>query len=213
MISVLLADDHVLVRDGLRLLLENQADIKVVCEAGDGRTALRMAREARPNVALLDVSMPELEGIEVARRIARDYPETRCVILSMHANAHYAQRALEAGALGFVVKGSTGEELVSAVRAAAGGHRHLSQTILDTLGDRLAQPVSLDNPVARLTPRELQVLRLVVEGRTSAAIGDLLHLSSKTVDSYRSRLMAKLGITDVPGLVKFALRQNLTSLD
>lgn len=213
MIRVVLADDHVLVRDGLRLLLDSQPDIEVVGEAGDGRAVIRLIGETRPDVALLDVSMPELDGIEVARRIVRDQPNTRCVILSMHANAHYAQRALEAGAIGFVVKGSSGQELVAAVRAAAGRHRFLSQIILDVLGDRFAQPEPQEDLIARLTPRELQVLKLVVEGGTSAEIGKQLYLSSKTVDSYRSRLMAKLDITDLPGLVKFALRHNLTSLD
>ncbi|MBU1049703.1 response regulator transcription factor [Candidatus Bipolaricaulota bacterium] len=213
MISVVLAEDHILVRDGLRLLLESQQDIEVVGEASDGRAALRLVKETCPDVVLLDVSMPELDGIEVARRIKRDYPETRCIILSMHANAHYAQRAMEAGAIGFIVKGAPGQELVDAVRAASSGHRFLSQVILDALGERLARPDAGENRIARLTPRELQVLTLVVEGKTSAEIGETLYLSSKTVDSYRSRLMAKLEVTDVPSLVKLALRHGLTTLD
>jgi len=214
MIRVVLADDHGVVREGLRHLLEAQRDIEVIGEAATGHEALQAVEECMPDVVVLDIAMPGLDGVEATRRICRDHPSTMCVVLSMHSNPHYVRSALAAGALGFVLKGSSGQQLVDAVRAAHGGHRYLSQDLLDGLADGIAaggKPQEEDALLDRLTPREREVVRHVVDGKSNAETAALLHLSPKTVATYRSRAMIKLGIDDLPALVKLAVRHDLTS--
>lgn len=215
-IQVMLADDHAMLREGLRVLLEAQPDMTVIGEAGTGREALRLIRGTCPDILLIDISMPELNGIEAARQVGEICPDTALIILSMHANRDYVVAAFQAGARGYVLKESAGQEVIDAVRATQAGRRYLSQKISDlVLDDFLIQRQSAgaDDPLSRLSEREREILVLVVEGRSSAEIADLLALSPKTVETYRSRLMDKLGITNLPDLVRFAIRHGLISAD
>ena len=215
-ITVFLADDHAVVRDGLRLLLEAQGDITVVGAAANGRLAVRQVGQLRPDVVVMDIAMPELNGIEATRQIRQRQLPTQVVILSVHSTAEHVFRSLQAGARGYLLKESAGTEVVNAVRAVHAGRRYLSQKISDGVIDGYLQQrqiVEAESPLARLSPREREVLQLVVEGKSSADIADVLALSAKTVETYRSRIMQKLGIGDLPGLVKFAIRQGLTSLE
>jgi DNA-binding NarL/FixJ family response regulator len=197
-------------------LLETQPDIEVVGDAADGREALRKIQQLGPDIVLLDIAMPELNGIDAAYQITQLNPETKIIILSMHATTEHIFQALTAGARGYLLKESAGAEVVQAVRAVQTGQRYFSQKISDRLVDdyllqRSATPV--ESPLTRLTPREREILQLVVEGRSSAEIANILTLSQKTVETYRSRLMQKLEISDLPTLVKFAIQHGLTSLE
>ncbi len=215
-ITVFLADDHAVVRDGLRFLLEAEHDIKVVGDAANGRDAVRRVAQLCPDVVVMDIAMPELNGIEAAREIGQVCPSAQVIILSMHSTTEHVFRALQAGARGYLLKESAGIEVVNAVRAVHADHRYLSQKISDGLVDdymRQRQAAEAKSPLARLSPREREVLQLVVEGKSSAEIADILSLSLKTVETYRSRLMRKLGISDLPGLVKFAIQHGLTPLE
>ena len=215
-ITVFLADDHIVVRDGLCALLNAEADIAVVGVASNGRDAVRQMIELCPHIAILDVVMPDLGGIEATRQVREASPSTQVVILSMHASHEYITRALRAGARGYLLKESAGDDVIDAVRAVHGGRRYLSEGIADRLIDRYLdiydQPTSQDT-LATLSPREMEVLQLVVEGKTSPEIAGILSLSSKTVETYRSRLMHKLGINNIPALVKFAIRHGLTGTE
>ena len=214
-VAVFLADDHAVVRDGLRYLLEAQPDIKVVGDAADGRQTLQLVERLRPDVAIMDIAMPELNGIEATRRIRTDCPSTQVIILSIYSTEEHVSRALQAGALGYVLKESAGIEVVNAVRAVHSGHHYLSQKLSDRLiDDYLHQINSIGekSPLARLSPREKEVLQLVVEGKSSAEIAAALSLSVKTVETYRSRIFHKLDIDDLPSLVKFAIQHGLTPL-
>lgn len=209
-IRVLLADDHAVLRDGLKALLAANADIEVVSVVGNGRDAVHSARELRPDVAILDVAMPGLNGIEAAALLRTQCPATRVIMLSMHSSAEHVHRALEAGAAGYLLKEAASEEIVVAVRAVHAGRDYLGRTP----GIRGNLPVKRPNreagPIDSLSPRERQVLQLVVEGHSSAQIAVIVGLSPKSVDTYRSRLMRKLGVADVTSLVKFAIQHGLT---
>jgi len=208
-IRVLLADDHAVMRDGLKVLLQQAADISVVGEAADGREAVRRVQELNPDVVIMDIAMRELNGIEAARLLREKCPATRVVMLSMHSNSEHVFRALEAGAAGFVLKESAGEEVAAAVRAAHAGRRYLSRAIA---GLQLTAPsrAGRAGPLGSLSAREREVLQLVVEGRSSTEIAATVHLSPKTIETYRGRLMTKLGVPDVPSLVRFAIEHHLT---
>jgi DNA-binding NarL/FixJ family response regulator len=209
-ISVLLADDHVVVREGLRLLLEAQMDITVHGEASDGREVIRQAERLHPDVVVMDIAMPELNGIEATRQIRMVYPATQVVILSVHSTSEHVFRAFEAGALGYLLKESAGAELVEAVRAVHAGRRYLSHKLVEAgIDDQLSRRRG-KGPVNSLSVREREVLQLIVEGKSSAEIAGILSLSPKTVDTYRSRLMRKLDLDDLPSLVKFAIQHGLT---
>ena len=208
-IRVLLADDHALMREGLRALLNATSDIEVVGEVRTGREAERQVMLLNPCVVLMDIAMPDLNGIEAARVIHAKFPAVRIMMLSMHATAEYVYRAFEAGACGYLLKEVAVEEVINAVRTVHGGGRYLSPALAESVPD----PASgyARGPVDRLSTRERQVLQLVVEGRTSNEIAGMINLSPKSVDTYRSRLMLKLGVRDLPSLVKFALEHGLTS--
>jgi DNA-binding NarL/FixJ family response regulator len=208
MIRALLADDHAVVRYGLRALLE-LSGVQVVAEAADGREALRMAEEYQPDVAILDVAMPGLNGIDAAAVLRERCPHTRVVILSMHSDAEHVHRAFAAGASGYLLKGSASEEVVEAARAVLRGRRYLSRELAHIDRAR-AERSDETGPLDSLSVRESQVLQLVVEGHSSAGIAALVNLSPKSVDTYRSRLMKKLAVSDVPALVKFAIQHGLT---
>jgi DNA-binding NarL/FixJ family response regulator len=215
-ITVFLADDHAVLRDGLRLLLEMQHDIEVVGEAADGREAVRKVNELVPDVVILDILMPELNGIEAARQILQDTPSVQIIILSMNSNSEHVFRALQAGARGYLLKASAGSEVVKAIRTVHAGRRYLSQDISDKMIDAYIyqrETAEANNPLTQLSPREMEVLQLVVEGKSSAAIAATLVLSPDTIKTYRKRIMQKLGINDLPGLVKFAILHGLTTLE
>jgi DNA-binding NarL/FixJ family response regulator len=215
-ITVFLADDHAVLRDSLRFTLEAQPDIKVVGSAADGREALRRVRSLCPDVVLMDIAMPEMNGIEATQYIVETCPQTRVVILSMYRTLEHVTRALQAGAWGYLLKESLIDEVIEAVRAVHAGHHYLSQEISDQIIEHYAgrrEPGAGTDPLAGLSLREREVLQLVVEGKTTAEIADRLSLSPKTVKSYRSRVMKKLGIGDLPALVRFAIRRGLISLD
>jgi DNA-binding NarL/FixJ family response regulator len=208
-IRVLLADDHALMRKGLRALLATAPGIEVVGEVSTGREADRQALQLNPDVVLMDVAMPDMNGIEAARAIHLKCPEIRIVMLSMHATAEYVYRAFEAGASGYMLKDVAVEEVISAVRTVCDGRRYLSPALAESVPDPAAVGHT-KSPVDSLTARERQVLQLVVEGKTSIEIARMIHLSPSSVQTYRSRLMVKLGVRDVPSLVKFALEHGLT---
>ena len=211
-ISILLLDDHAVVRDGLKALLSAQPDLHVAGSFGSAAEALRFAAESPPDVAVLDIALAGVDGIEAAKRIHDLCPETHILMLSMHATPEFVYQSLRAGALGYVLKESAGEEVVAAVRAVHAGRRYLSEKISARALDDYMSARGPEQPLERLSPRERQVLRLIVEGSTSNEVAALLGVSSKSVDTYRSRLMAKLGIDDLPALVKFAIRHGMTSV-
>jgi DNA-binding NarL/FixJ family response regulator len=214
-ITILLADDHAVVRDGLRLLLETQSDMKVVSEASNGRVAARQALRANPDVVIMDIAMPELNGVEAARQIRENCPATKVIILSMHSSSEHIFQALRAGAHGYLLKESAGMEVISAIRAVHAGKRYLSQKIGDQMIDDYIhnrEIVETESPLSKLSTREREILQLVVEGKSSADIAQTLFISPKTVETYRSRLMQKLGINDLPRLIKFAIQHGITSL-
>jgi len=214
-IRILIADDHQIVLDGLRLLLEAKGDIKVIGEAVNGREAVQKTIQLKPDIVIMDIAMSELNGIEATRQIYEFSPATRVIILSMHATAEYINRALKAGACGYLLKESTGTELIDAVRTVYASHRYMSQKISDILiddyVDHHAESVS-DDPLECLSPREREILQLVAEGKSSAQIANIIFLSPKTVETYRSRLMQKLGIKNFPDLIKFAIQKGLVPL-
>jgi DNA-binding NarL/FixJ family response regulator len=210
-VSVMLADDHAVVRDGLRALLEGGNDLQVVAVAGNGREAVAEALRLRPDIVIMDIAMPELDGVEATRRIVEKSPETRVLILSMYLSAEHIYRALQAGAQGYVLKESAGEEVVDAIRALRAGKRYLSHRITETVIDDYLREGTNVSPLDSLSLRERDVLQLVVEGRTNAAIAQALSLSPKTVETYRARIMKKLKVRDTVELVKFSMRHGLIS--
>ena len=213
-ISVFLVDDHTIVRDGLRYLLEASGDMKIVGEAANGRDAVKAIRKIQPDVVIMDILMADLNGIEATEQICRECPATRVLILSMQSSSESILRALRAGARGYLFKESAGRELIQAIHAVNAGHRYLSAKVSDqVVGACLKQEEDFRDPLSVLSQREREVLQLVVEGKTSAEIADILFLSAKTIETYRSRLMQKLRIRDIPALIKFAIQQGLTSLE
>jgi DNA-binding NarL/FixJ family response regulator len=212
-VSVFLADDHTIVRDGLRALLAVQPWVTVVGEAANGRAAVSQALSLRPDVLVMDIAMPELNGIDAAHEIRAQLPGTQVVILSMHASTEHVVRAFQAGALGYLLKESAGREVLDAIRAVHAGRRYISKSFgVSAIDDLLRQEAVTParTPLASLSQREREVLQLVVEGYSSADIGQRISLSPKTIDNYRSRLMRKLGVADLPNLIRFAIENGLT---
>jgi DNA-binding NarL/FixJ family response regulator len=209
MTTILLADDHVLFRQGLAALLREQEGWSIVGEASDGEEAVRLATELKPDVAVLDVEMPRLGGVDAAREIRRISSDTRIVGLSMYADAHYQERMLNAGASGYVLKSEAIDDLVEAVRAALRGETFLSPTRVRRESVTSLRSARLDS--AKLSAREQAVLKALALGKRTKEIADDLALSAKTVETYRGRLMLKLGIDNIPGLVRFAVRAGLVS--
>ena len=204
MTRVLLADDHAMMREGLSVLLTG-AGMEIVGSVGNGREAVRLARATTPDVVLMDLTMPEMNGIEATREIRTRMPATQVVVLSMHSNREHVHQAMKAGAMGYVLKDAASAELVNAVRVVCAGGRYVSSAIGPLL-ELLRQRGPLDS----LSARECQVLQLVAEGRTSGEIATAINLSKTSVDTYRSRLMKKLGVFDVASLVKLAVQHGLT---
>ena len=211
-IRILIADDHGVVAEGLKQLVEAEPDMQVVALVGDGREAVQQARDSQPDVVLMDLSMPELNGADATRAILQRDPKCRVIVLSMYAQREYVRRALKAGAAGYVVKRSAAKEVVEAIRAVHAGQRYLSPRVADVVLEDYSDDKQ-DDPLARLSAREREVLQLLAEGNTGAQIAERLSLSQKTVETYRARLVEKLGIRDVAGLVRFAIQRGIVSLD
>jgi len=207
-ITVFLIDDHTIVRDGLRSLLETQADMTVVGDAADGRRALAPITQLLPNIVVMDIAMPELNGIEAAHQIRESCPSCQVIILSMHASEEYTYRAFQTGVRGYLLKTAPGTEVIEAIRAVAAGRSYLSSHIQEALVVNYMQQ-QRDDPLAALSAREREILQLVAEGKSSFEIADILSLSAKSVDTYRSRLMQKLGVKGLPNLIKFALEHGV----
>lgn len=209
--TVFLADDHTIVREGLQHILTAQPDIDVIGQAANGKRAVDAVTRMTPDVAVLDIAMPGLSGVEAARRIRDVCPTIEIVVLSMHSSKEHISRALKAGARGYVLKECAGSELVEAVRAVRKGHSYMSQRVSDVM---LTNFVEEDEaPLAPLSDREREVFYLVVEGLSSTDIGKRLSLSPKTIETYRSRIHNKLGTEDLADLIKFAVRNDLISVD
>ncbi len=214
-IRIILADDHQLFRQGLRSLLKDEADIKVVAEVADGHAAVLQASELKPDVVIMDITMPGLNGIEATQRIASQIPDTKVIALSVHSDARFIEGMLKAGASGYLLKDCASDELIKAIRVVVGGHVYLSPAISDSVvqsfspGTQAKARLSLD----LLTPREREVLQLVVEGTPSKQIATKLNISTKTVDSHRHNIMETLNLHSVAELTKFAISQGLTSLE
>jgi DNA-binding NarL/FixJ family response regulator len=208
MIRVVIADDHGIVRSGLKMLIDRQHDMQVVAEAGDGVTALEQAQAQRPHVAVLDVSMPRMTGLQAAREIRSHVPDTRVLLLSMHDDERYFLEGLEAGAAGYVLKRAADTDLIGAVRTVAEGRAFLSDDAQRTLMDEWLENGS-PQPDDRLTPRELEVVKLIAEAFTNRQIAATLKLSEKTVESHRANVLSKLDMRDRVELVRYAIRRGL----
>lgn len=212
-ISVLVADDHAIVAEGISFLINSIPDMKVVCCVQDGREAVQRAVELQPDVAVIDHAMPHLNGTEAAHVLRTRCPTTRTIILSMHSNEVHVLRALKAGALGYIVKRSAAKEVVAAIRSVHQGIRYLSPELVNLVLDQFLSDAPDVDALSRLSSRERQVLQLLAEGRGMIEIAHTLSLSPKTVETYRGRMMEKLQIHDLAGLIKFAIQQGLVSLD
>jgi two-component system, NarL family, response regulator NreC len=204
---ILLADDHSVVRQGFRLILENQTDMEVVGEASNGREAVTIAESLQPDVVVMDVTMPELNGIEATRRIGELSPRTRVLALSMHKDSVYVREILRAGAKGYLLKDAAGNDLLAAVRAVARGEGYLSPAVSDAVLTDYRKHVT--NPIDLLTSREREVLQMIAEGKTNKEIANSLQLSVYTVEAHRGRIMEKLNLHSTGELVRFALRNGL----
>ncbi len=214
-ITVFLVDDHTIIRDGLRAILNNESDMEVIGEAGNGRDAVHCIVDLYPDVVVMDIVMPELNGIDAACQILKACPSTKVIFLSMHISTRYVCQALQIGACGYVPKGASGREVIQAIRAAQEGRQYLSPRISDgLLEDYVQRRGRLDSsPLEPLTPRQREVVQLVAEGKSSVEIARILSLSPTTIDTYRSRAMGRLGISSIVELTKFAIRQGLTPLE
>ncbi len=214
MIRLLLADDHAIIREGLRALLSEAADMEVVAEAEDGRSAVRMVREHAPDVVVMDVEMPRLNGIEATRQLLSESPSTRVVALSMYSTPRLVMEMFRAGAAGYLLKDCVFEELVRAIRDVASGRRYVSSSIADVLVDEATGKRGEDSGIWRqLTPREREVVQLLAEGRNVKEIAAALFISPKTVESHRKNVLDKLGLGSIAELTKYAVREGLTSLE
>jgi len=209
-IHILLADDHVLVRAGIRSLLEQMSGIEVIGEAGDGREAVKLIRQLRPDIVLMDVAMAQMNGIEATARIKKAYKDVRVIILSMYSNEEYVLQALQAGASGYLLKDAATLELELAVRAVSRNETYLSPGVSKHVIDSYRKRILTDQqPADQLTPRQREVLQLIAEGRTTKEIASILKIAIKTVETHRTQMMERLNIHDIAGLVRYAIRVGL----
>lgn len=214
-IKILLADDHKITRDGLKALLESQKNMIVIGEAENGRQAVRLASDLAPDVVVMDINMPELNGIEATRQIIAELPETKIIALSMYSDKRYVVGMLKAGVSGYLLKNCAFDELVSAITAVVANQNYMSQKIADTVMKDYANILesSDSSPASTLTAREREVLQLIAEGMKTKDIATRIHVSVKTVETHRQQVMRKLNAKSVAELTKIALREGLTSLD
>jgi DNA-binding NarL/FixJ family response regulator len=208
-IKVLLADDHSIVLAGLRRLVEESEDMEVVAEASDGLEAIQKIRAVQPDVAVIDLSMPQIDGLEVINRIHPEYPDLPIIVLTMHAENQYVVRAIEAGAMGYITKQSAPEHLAHAIRKVHGGARYLTDDAAEALVLRVAKGNQHQSPLDSLSTRELQVLRRLALGHTNREIASAYNISIKTIDTYRFRLLKKLGLRNNAELSRFAIQNGL----
>ena len=206
MVSVLLVDDHKLMRTGIKFILDDTADIRVVGEASSGEEALERARALKPNVILMDVSMPGIGGLEATRKLAMSLPDTRVIVLSAQTAEPFPMRLMEAGAAGYLTKDSAGDEIVTAIRRVMAGERYISAEIARQMALQAVNKTSGASPFEQLSSREMQVMIMATGGHSVQDISDKLHLSPKTVSTYRSRLFQKLGVNNDVELTRLALR-------
>ena len=215
-ISVFLVDDHPIMRDGLSALLKSQTDLRIIGSEADGYNAVLQVQALHPDIVLMDISMPTLNGIEATVKIIENCPNTRVIILSMHDDSEHIYRALKAGAKGYLLKESAGQEVIQAIHKVHAGGNYFSQKVADKVTDNFVNHRSegtVFKSLDLLSTRELETLQMVVDGKSSFEISKALCLSQKTIETYRSRIMDKLDIHDIPGLVKYAIQQGLTSLE
>jgi DNA-binding NarL/FixJ family response regulator len=214
-IRVLLADDHQMLRDALRSMLESDGHLEVVGEAGDGRAAVKMARTLAPDIVVMDITMPDLNGVEATHQIKAENPAVKVIALSRHSDRRYVLRMLEAGASGYVLKAAAYDELRRAIQVVSQGKSYLSPDITGIVVDAHVRPASEpdDSIDAALGPREREIVQLLAEGYTSPEIGQRLHISARTVETHRRNIMKKLGLHSVAELTKYAIREGLTPLD
>jgi DNA-binding NarL/FixJ family response regulator len=212
-IRTLIVDDHGVVAEGLRYLVRAQPDMEVIGCVQDGHEAVRWTLDANPDVVLMDNAMPGMNGTEATRMICKRRPQTRVIMLSMYSDLVHVCRALQAGAAGYVTKKSIPKEVVDAIRAVHAGRRYLSEPLADNVIDQLLSKAPSEDPLEQLSPRERQVLQMLAEGCTVPDIASTLSLSPKTVETYRARMMDKLGIRNLAGLIKIAIRQGIASLE
>lgn len=209
MIRILLADDHSIVRAGLRRIIEDSGDIEVIAEAADGHEAVQKAHETMPDVAVIDISMPILDGLEVISQLHHYYPKMPILVLTMHEEEQYVFRAISAGAKGYITKRSAPEQMVNAIRKVHGGGRYLSDSAAESLAHRLASGTQDRSPLDALSNREIQVLRHLALGKTTREIAEAYNISVKTVDTYRYRLLKKLNLRNNAELSRFAIQNRL----
>jgi DNA-binding NarL/FixJ family response regulator len=216
MIQVLIAEDHQLVREGIRVLLEKAGDISIVGEASNGKEAIEMVQELKPDVLVMDIMMPRLNGIQAAEYIRDLKLPTRILILSMYSDAGFVHRALQYGVKGYVLKSSVSDELLQAIRTVAAGNTFLSGPISEIVEDSAAHPSvagTKEDPFSILSPREKEIVQLIAEEHTSAEIGKILFISDKTVEKHRSRIMEKLKVRNLAGLVRLAIKYRLVDIE
>lgn len=213
-IKLVIADNHRLVRAGFRSLVEDLDGVEVIGEAENGREALHLVETLKPHLVLMDIAMPEMNGLEATARIAHDFPQVRVLILSMHANEEYVYQALKSGATGYLLKDSGTEELGLAIRAIARGETYLSPTVSKYVVTDYVRRLGKDqNPLNQITPRQREILQLIAEGKSTKDIADILYISTKTVETHRTQLMDRLDIHDIAGLVRYAIRTGLVILE
>jgi DNA-binding NarL/FixJ family response regulator len=214
-IKILLCDDHKIFREGLRSLIEKQPDMKIIAEAGDGRSAVKLAKEKSPNIVIMDIAMPELNGIEAARQITKKYPEIKVLILSMYSDRRFVLKAMEAGASGYLLKDSAFDELISGIRTVLSEQIFLSPAIASIFVKSYVNNLKKEDihNAGALTDREREVLQLLSEGKTTKQVALILDISIKTVETHRQKVMEKLKISSIAELTKYAIREGLTSLD
>ncbi len=212
-IRVLLADDHKLVRAGIRSLLENLPEVEVVAEASDGHEAIRLVEQNEPQIVLMDLAMPGLNGLEATRHLTKTFPEVRVLILSIYADEEHVYQALRAGAAGYLLKGAATEELELAIRSVARGETYLSPPVSKPVIMEYIRRTNVGlTSRERLSPRQAQILKLIAEGRTTKQVALELAISVKTVETHRSALMMRIGVHDVAGLVRYAVKVGLVDL-
>jgi len=214
-IKVLLVDDHAIIREGLRSLLEKQPEVEVIADTYDGRIALDLVRELLPNIVIMDISMPGLNGIEATRQIIAEFPDVKVIALSIHSKRRFVADMLSAGATGYILKECLFDELIQAIKAVAAGGRYLSPRITDVVVSDYVKRLSAtaDSPLETLKAREREVLQLVAEGKSTKQIALELHVSPKTIEANRRQIMEKLNIHSVAELTKYAVREGLTTLE